>query len=103
MGIGSLATFVASEPSLFKQEPIKGLAVVYVDGDAFVSFVSESLYAELPYKDLAKTRRELGGVSFREFVKALHSLNERVVFVFDDASYELKMEKKEERKNGARK
>ena len=98
MGIGSLATYVVSEPSLFKQELIKGLTVVYVDGDAFVNFVSQRLYAELPFKDLAKARRELGEVSFREFVTALHSVNERVVFVFDDASYELKMEKKEDRK-----
>jgi hypothetical protein len=103
MGISSLHTFVTTKCARFiTNTTLSGLDTVFVDGDAFVNWIGMNEFRRLPFANIADARERLKHTDglFSSILDKLAAANKRVVFVFDVKGiyYELKEEKKQERK-----
>ena len=101
MGISNLQTFITTQLSHhIRHTKLDGMKVL-VDGDGFVQWLGERVFQHQPFKQIPSARKDLvsGHHDFLEYLRPIVKKND-VVFVFDveDVYYELKEEKKQDRK-----
>ena len=102
MGIRGLYTFIIKNLSDCIDSTELSGRTVFVDGDGFVQWLGQRIFGNHHFADLRSAKARLRSESFDEFKDSIARLVEHneVVFVFDVASvyYELKCEKRQERK-----